>query len=46
MGGLYVLGIIFALACKSKKRKIALAPAISISVVAAMLLRDALSFVM
>ena len=41
-----VLGIIFALVCKSKKRKIALAPAISISVVAAMLLKDALSFVM
>lgn len=40
-----VLGIIFALVCKSKKRKIALAPAISISVVAAMLLKDALSFV-
>ena len=41
-----VLGIIFALVCKSKKRKIALAPAISISVVAAMLLKDALSLVM
>ena len=41
-----VLGIIFALVCKSKKRKIALAPAISISVVAAMLLKEALSFVM
>jgi leader peptidase (prepilin peptidase)/N-methyltransferase len=41
-----VLGIIFALVCKSNKRKIALAPAISISVVAAMLLKDALSFVM
>ena len=41
-----VIGIIFALVCKSKKRKIALAPAISISVVAAMLLKDALSFVM
>lgn len=41
-----VLGIVFALVCKSKKRKIALAPAISISVVAAMLLKDALSFVM
>ena len=41
-----VLGIIFALVCKSKKRKIALAPAISISVVAALLLKDALSLVM
>ncbi len=41
-----VLGIVFALVCKSKKRKIALAPAISISVVVAMLLKDALSFVM
>ena len=38
-----VLGIIFVLVCKSKKRKIALAPAISIGVVAAMILKDVLS---
>lgn len=40
-----VLGVVFALACKSKKKKIALAPAISIAVVAAMLLKDLLGLV-
>ena len=35
-----VLGIIFALVCKSKKRKIALAPAIAIGTIVALLLRD------
>lgn len=35
-----VLGIIFALVCKSKKRKTALAPAISIAVIAALILKD------
>ena len=38
-----VLGIVFALVCKSKKRKIALAPAISIAFVAAFLLKDVLA---
>ena len=37
-----LLGIVFALVCKSKNRKIAIAPAISIGVVAAMLLKDVL----
>jgi leader peptidase (prepilin peptidase)/N-methyltransferase len=37
-----VLGVIFALVCKSKKRKIALAPAISLGVIAAFLAKDAL----
>ena len=40
-----VLGIVFVLVCNSKKRKIALAPAISIGVVAAMILKDVLSLV-
>jgi leader peptidase (prepilin peptidase)/N-methyltransferase len=35
-----VLGIVFALVCKSKKRKIALAPAISIATIAALLLSN------
>lgn len=37
-----VLGIVFLLACKSKKRKIALAPAISIAAVLALLAKDAI----
>ena len=37
-----VLGIVFALVCKSKKRKISLAPAISLAFIAAFLLKDAL----
>ena len=40
-----VLGIIFTLVCNSKKRKIALTPAISIGVVAAMILKDVLGLV-
>lgn len=35
-----VLGIVFALICKSKKRKIALAPAISIATISALLLSN------
>lgn len=35
-----VLGIVFALVCKSKKRKIALAPAISIATISALLLSN------
>ena len=42
VGVAVVLGVIFALVCKSKNRKIAIAPAISIGVVAAMLLKDVL----
>ena len=38
-----VLGIIFVCVCKSKNRKIALAPAISIGVIAALLMRDVLA---
>ena len=37
-----VLGIIFALVCKSKKRKMSLAPAISLAFIAAFLLKDLL----
>ena len=37
-----VLGIVFALVCKSKKRKISLAPAISLAFIFAFLLNDAL----
>ena len=37
-----VLGIIFTLVCKSKKRKIALAPAISIATISALLLSNLL----
>ncbi len=37
-----VLGIIFALVCKSKKKKISLAPAISLAFIAAFLIKDAL----
>ena len=43
VGAGVVLGIIFALACKSKKRKIALAPAISIAAIAALLLSNVLA---
>ena len=39
-----LLGIIFALVCKSKKKKVALAPAIAIGAVAALLVKDALAF--
>ena len=42
VGVAVVLGVIFALVCKSKKRKIALAPAISLGVIAAFLAKDAL----
>ena len=38
-----VLGIVFALACKSKKRKIALAPAISIAFIIAFISRDVIA---
>lgn len=44
LGVAVVLGIFFALVCKSKKRRISLAPAISIGFVAAFLLKDALTF--
>ena len=37
-----VLGILFALVCKSKKRKMSLAPAISLAFIAAFLLKDIL----
>ena len=37
-----VLGIVFALACKSKKKKLSLAPAISIATIIAFLLKDLL----
>ena len=37
-----VLGIVFTLVCKSKKRKISLAPAISLAFIFAFLLKDAL----
>lgn len=40
-----VLGIFFALVCKSKKRRISLAPAISIGFVAAFLLKDVLTLI-
>ena len=39
-----ILGIIFALVCKSKKKKVALAPAIAIGAVVALLVKDALAF--
>ena len=42
VGVAVVLGVVFALVCKSKKRKIALAPAISLGVIAAFLAKDAL----
>ena len=42
VGVAVVLGVIFVLVCKSKKRKIALAPAISLGVIAAFLAKDAL----
>ena len=37
-----LLGILFALVCKSKKRKMSLAPAISLAFIAAFLLKDIL----
>ncbi|MBR3081846.1 MAG: prepilin peptidase, partial [Clostridiales bacterium] len=37
-----VLGILFALVCKSKKRKMSLAPAISLAFIAAFILKDLL----
>lgn len=43
LGVAVVLGIFFALVCKSKRRKISLAPAISIAFVAAFLLKDVLA---
>ena len=42
VGVALVLGVIFVLVCKSKKRKIALAPAISLGVIAAFIAKDAL----
>ena len=42
LGVAVVLGIFFALVCKSKKRRISLAPAISIGFVVAFLLKDVL----
>ena len=42
VGVAVVLGVIFVLICKSKKRNIALAPAISLGVIAAFLAKDAL----
>ena len=45
LGVAVVLGIFFALVCKSKKRKIALAPAISIGFVVAFLVKDVLMLV-
>ena len=42
LGVAVVLGIFFALVCKSKKRRISLAPAISIGFVVAFLVKDAL----
>ena len=42
VGVAVVLGVIFVLVCKSKKRKIALAPAISLGVIAAFIAKDAL----
>ena len=43
LGVAVVLGILFALVCKSKKRKISLAPAISIGFIAAFLVKDVLA---
>ena len=43
LGVAVVLGIFFALVCKSKKRRISLAPAISIGFVVAFLVKDALA---
>ena len=42
IGVALVLGVIFVLVCRSKKRKIALAPAISLGVIAAFIAKDAL----
>lgn len=43
VGAGIVLGIVFALVCKSKQKKISLAPAISLAFIAAFLLRDVLA---
>ena len=40
-----VLGIVFALVCKAKKKKLSLAPAISLAVIAALILKDVLALV-
>ena len=40
-----VLGIVFALVCKSKKKKLSLAPAISLAVIAALILKDVLTLI-
>lgn len=40
-----VLGVVFALVCKSKKRKVSLAPAISLAVIAALIFKDVLATV-
>ena len=45
LGVAVVLGIFFALVCKSKKRRISLAPAISIGFVVAFLLKDVLTLI-
>ena len=45
LGVAVVLGIFFALVCKSKKRRISLAPAISIGFVVAFLVKDVLMLV-
>ena len=42
VGAAIVVGIIFAIGCKAKKRRLALAPAISIGVIIAFLAKDAL----
>jgi len=42
VGVAVVLGVVFVLVCRSKKRKIALAPAISLGVIAAFIAKDAL----
>ena len=43
VGAGIVLGIVFALVCKSKQKKISLAPAISLAFIAAFLLKDVLA---
>jgi len=45
VGTSVVLGIIFAAVCRAKKRKIALAPAISIGVISAFLVKDVISLI-
>ena len=44
MGVAVVLGIVFAIVCRARKRKLSLAPAISIGFVAAFLVKDLLVF--